>query len=45
MKRIICGWVLLLFVTALAGCGSEKDRNVNADRDKPRAAKDNDADK
>jgi hypothetical protein len=42
MKKL--GWALLAIVLALvvSGCGSDKDRGVNRDKDRPTAAKDAD---
>jgi hypothetical protein len=42
MKKL--GWALLAIVLAAAvsGCGSDKDRGVNRDKDRPTAAKDAD---
>jgi hypothetical protein len=36
MKRLV-SLVLSAVVLAALGCGSEKDKNVNKDRDKPKA--------
>ena len=42
MKRIVTFLLLVVFALVFAGCGSDKDRGVNKDKDKPKAVKDSD---
>jgi hypothetical protein len=42
MKRLGCSLLAIVFVLIVSGCGSDKDRGVNRDKDRPTAAKDAD---
>jgi hypothetical protein len=37
MKRIL-GFFVVILAFSVVGCGSEKDKGINKDKDKPKAA-------
>jgi predicted small secreted protein len=37
MRRLLIALLAVLLAVPLAGCGNDKDRGINKDRDKPRA--------
>jgi hypothetical protein len=37
MRRLLFALLSVLLAVPLAGCGSERDRGINKDRDKPRS--------
>jgi hypothetical protein len=38
MQRLLCVLLALVLVGPLSGCGGEKDKGINKDKDKPRQA-------
>jgi hypothetical protein len=38
MKRLLCVLLALILAAPLSGCGGDKDKGINKDKDKPRQA-------